>query len=165
MEHHGGGKVVCRAERPGEEAAVRAAVADAFVDEPVVADLVDALRASPDWVEGLSFVAEREGDLVAHILFTRALLDAPRRLVEVLTLGPVGWLAPISGGASARPCCATVWRESESDPSRLSSWKATPPTTPGSVSSPGARSASGAGRCASRSRPSRCSGSRRTSPG
>ena len=82
--------VVCRAERPGEEATVRAVVADAFVAEPVVADLVEGLRASPDWIGGLSLVAEAEGHVVAHILFSRALLDAPRRLVPVLVLGPVG---------------------------------------------------------------------------
>jgi len=69
---------------------VRAVVADAFVAEPAVADLVDALRSSPDWIDGLSFVAELDGRVVAHILFSRALLDAPPRLVEVLELGPVG---------------------------------------------------------------------------
>ena len=82
--------VHCRPERPGEEAAVRALVADAFVAEPVVADLVDGLRGSPDWIDGLSFVAEAEDRLVAHLLFTRGLLDAPRRLVEVLVAGPLG---------------------------------------------------------------------------
>ncbi|MBN2114384.1 MAG: hypothetical protein JW785_09685, partial [Acidimicrobiia bacterium] len=66
--------VVCRPERPGEEAAVRAVVADAFVAEPVVVDLVDALRASPDWIDGLSLVADVGDGPVAHILFTRALL-------------------------------------------------------------------------------------------
>ena len=35
--------IVCRPEQPGEEPAVRAVVADAFVAEPVVADLVDGL--------------------------------------------------------------------------------------------------------------------------
>ena len=83
-------EVILRPERPGEEAAVRAVVAGAFVDEPVVADLVDTLRASPDWIDGLSLVADAGEGPVAHILFTRALLDAPRRLVPVLTLGPVG---------------------------------------------------------------------------
>lgn len=83
-------EVVCRPERLGEAAAVRAVVADAFVAEPVVADLVDALRASPDWIDGLSLVADAGEGPVAHILFTRALLDAPRRLVPVLTLAPVG---------------------------------------------------------------------------
>ena len=90
MQESQGVGIVCRPERPGEERAVRSVVADAFVDEPVVADLVDALRVSPDWIDGLSLVAEVEGHLVAHVLFTRALLDAPRRLVPVLVLGPVG---------------------------------------------------------------------------
>jgi len=90
MEHGESSKALCRSERPGEEGAVRAVVADAFVDEPVVADLVDALRSSPDWIDGLSFVAEKDGGLVAHVLFSRARLDAPRCLVEVLVLGPVG---------------------------------------------------------------------------
>jgi putative acetyltransferase len=80
----------CRAERPGEEALVRAVIGDAFRDDPVVATLVDRLRESPDWIDGLSFVAETEGRIVGHILFTRGLLDAPRRLVDVLVLSPVG---------------------------------------------------------------------------
>jgi putative acetyltransferase len=83
------GSLVYRLERPGEEAAVRAVVADAFADEPVVADLFDALRASTDWVPGLSCVAELDGELIGHVLFSRSLLDAPERLVDVLVLSPV----------------------------------------------------------------------------
>ena len=81
--------VVFRRERPHEEAAVRAVVEDAFAGEPVVGELVDALRRSPDWLPGLSFVAELDGELIGHILFTRGLLDAPDRLVDVLVLSPV----------------------------------------------------------------------------
>jgi putative acetyltransferase len=81
--------LVLRPERPGEEGTIRAVVEDAFVGEPVVGELVDALRQSPDWVPGLSFVAELDGDVAGHILFTRSLLDAPRRLVAVLVLSPV----------------------------------------------------------------------------
>ena len=81
--------LVLRPERAGEEPAIRAVVDDAFVDEPVVGELVDALRQSPDWVPGLSFVAELDGTIVGHILFTRSLLDAPSRLVDVLVLSPV----------------------------------------------------------------------------
>ena len=77
-----------RPELPGEETEVRTVIEDAF-GERVVADLADALRTSPDWIEGLSFVAERAGRLIGHILFTRSLLDAPRRLVDVLVLSPV----------------------------------------------------------------------------
>ncbi len=78
----------CRAELPGEADAVHELVFDAF-GEPLVAELVDALRLSSDWIDGLSFVAELDSRLVGHMLFTRALLDAPRRLVPVLVLSPV----------------------------------------------------------------------------
>lgn len=78
-----------RVEHPGEDDDVRAVVADAFPDDPAVPELVDALRPSRHWIDGLSFVAELGGSLVGHILFTRGLLDAPRRLVEVLVLSPV----------------------------------------------------------------------------
>ena len=80
--------VRCRAEHAGDEPAIRALVADAF-GEPRVAELVDGLRASPDWIDGLSFVAELDGRLVGHVLFSRSLLDAPRRLVDVLVLSPL----------------------------------------------------------------------------
>jgi putative acetyltransferase len=83
------GSLAYRPERPGEAAAVRGVVEDAFVGEPVVGELVDALRRSPDWLPGLSFVAESDDELVGHILFTRSLLDAPARLVDVLVLSPV----------------------------------------------------------------------------
>lgn len=45
----------------------------------------------PDW-RGLSYVAELDGEIVANVIFTRSLLDAPKRLVEVLVLSPVGVL-------------------------------------------------------------------------
>lgn len=82
--------LVLRQELPGEEGTVRAVVEAAFVGESVVGELVDALRRSPDWIRGLSFVAELEGQVIGHILFTRGLLDAPSRLVDVLVLSPVG---------------------------------------------------------------------------
>ena len=80
---------IYRRERPGEEAQVRDVVRDAFAGEPVVATLVDRLRESPDWIDGLSFVAEVDDEIVAHVLFTRSLLDAPPRLVDVLVLSPM----------------------------------------------------------------------------
>ncbi|MBA3369589.1 MAG: GNAT family N-acetyltransferase, partial [Geodermatophilaceae bacterium] len=61
--------VVCRPERPGEVAALRDVVARSF-GEPVVADLVEALRVSTAWVPGLSFVAEYDGGVIGQALFT-----------------------------------------------------------------------------------------------
>ncbi len=55
----------------------------------VVADLVDTLRDTITSARGLSLVAELDGRVVGHIMFTPGLLDAPRRLVEVQVLSPL----------------------------------------------------------------------------
>lgn len=88
--------VLYRPERAGEAAGVRQVVVDAF-GQPKIGELVDRLRDSPDWLEGLSLVAEYQERLVGHILFSRGLLDAPRRLVDVLVLGPVSVATAIQG--------------------------------------------------------------------
>lgn len=85
-----------RPEAPGDAAAVRDVTLQAFgPGEEVVADLVDALRASSAHVPGLSFVAtvprpDRTEEVVGHVLLTRSWLDSPERLVEVLVLSPLG---------------------------------------------------------------------------
>ncbi len=57
-------------------------------DEAIVADLVDALQDS-DAYSGLSFIAERGGAPVGHVMLTRSWVDAPTRLVDVLVLSPL----------------------------------------------------------------------------
>ena len=88
-----------RSEKPQHRVAIRALHSAAFGDHGlVVADLVDALRdeIAPD--NGLSLVAvDSDGDVVGHAMFTRSLLDAPLRLVEVQVLSPVAVL-PIRQG-------------------------------------------------------------------
>lgn len=81
------GPVVVRPERPDDEAAVRQLVVDAFADE-ALGVLLDDLRASVAWLD-LSFVAERDGELVGHVAFSRAWVDDPGELVEVLVLSPM----------------------------------------------------------------------------
>jgi putative acetyltransferase len=85
--------VLIREEKPGDEAGVAKVHAAAFGEHGrVVVPLVAALRDSLADEPGLSLVAV-EGDSVAgHILFTRNLLDAPRQLVDVQVLSPVGVL-------------------------------------------------------------------------
>ncbi|HEY2519131.1 MAG TPA: N-acetyltransferase [Streptosporangiaceae bacterium] len=80
-----------RLSAPADEPAIAGVLTAAFGDEhgPVVARLVDALRASPAWDPALSFVAESAGQLTGYVLLTRNLLDAPRRLVDVLVLSPL----------------------------------------------------------------------------
>jgi putative acetyltransferase len=57
------------------------------------AALVDALRTDRGWLPHLSLVAECDGDVVGHVVATRAwIADAP-----VLGLGPIG-VVPITQG-------------------------------------------------------------------
>ena len=88
MGRHAPADIHLRREQPGDETQVAAIVEGAF-RERRIADLVATLRSSPDGVDGLGFVAENGRALVGHVLFSRALLDAPRRLVDVLVLSPV----------------------------------------------------------------------------
>ena len=69
--------------------AVRAVHRRAFGNDHgrTVAGLVDALRR--DDPAALSLVAEEAHEVVGHIMFSRCLLDAPRRLVPVQSLSPL----------------------------------------------------------------------------
>ncbi|HET6534026.1 MAG TPA: N-acetyltransferase [Actinoplanes sp.] len=81
--------MLLRAEQDRDHDAVRAVHRSAFGDGhgTTVAGLVDALREADP--AALSLVAEEDGDLVGHVMISRALLDAPRRLVPVGTLSPL----------------------------------------------------------------------------
>jgi putative acetyltransferase len=82
-----------RAEATSDWPAVRAVHLAAFGDHgDVVANLVDDLRESVARGDGLSLVAEERNDVVGHVMFTPSLLDAPKRLVAVQVLSPIGVL-------------------------------------------------------------------------
>ena len=79
-----------REELPGDRESVRDIHLRAFGNHGlVVADLVDSLRETITPKGGLSLVAGNDGQIVGHVMFTRSLLDAPRRLVEVHVLSPL----------------------------------------------------------------------------
>jgi putative acetyltransferase len=87
--------VEIRHEQKRDANAVRTVHLAAFGDHgPVVADLVDDLRAAPGQT---SLVAVEGDEVVGHVMFTASLLDAPRRLVEVQVLSPVGVLPAAQG--------------------------------------------------------------------
>ncbi|WP_367047752.1 N-acetyltransferase [Streptomyces sp. Je 1-332] len=79
---------ITRAETSADIPAIRAVVVAAF-DTPAEADLVDALRADPAWIDGLSVVtADQDGKIVGHALLTRCRIgDTP-----ALCLAPVAVL-------------------------------------------------------------------------
>jgi putative acetyltransferase len=57
-----------------------------------VANLVDDLRDAVARGEGLSLVAEERDEVVGHLMFSPSLLDAPKSLVRVQVLSPIGIL-------------------------------------------------------------------------
>jgi len=85
-----------RAERPGDRESVRSLQVRAFGEKDsaehglTVGNLIDSLRETITPASGLSLVAEQDGQIVGHVMFTRSLLDAPRQLVEVQVLSPLG---------------------------------------------------------------------------
>ncbi len=90
-----------RTEVDGDAEALRELHLRAFGDHGrTVATLVDDLRR----IEGcLSLVASEDGRPVGHVMFTRSLLDAPPRLVDVQVLSPLAvlpsWQGQGIGGA------------------------------------------------------------------
>jgi putative acetyltransferase len=86
--------VLIREERAGDHDQVRELHSRAFGDHGVhvVAPLVEDLRRSLAAEPGLSLVACEGDAVVGHALFTRSILDAPARLVDVAVLSPIGVL-------------------------------------------------------------------------
>lgn len=80
------GDLLVRAERPAD-LAVAADLVEAAFGGPVVRHLLESLRSSNAWRS--AFVAERAGEILGHVSFTRGWLDAPTRLFEVLVLSPM----------------------------------------------------------------------------
>ena len=82
---------VLRREQSSDESGV-AAVHTAAFDGPEVPDLVAALRSASGPLSTTSIVACVDGSVVGHVMLSPGRLDAPRRIVDVLTLSPLGVL-------------------------------------------------------------------------
>ncbi|HEY2175686.1 MAG TPA: N-acetyltransferase [Mycobacteriales bacterium] len=74
-----------RPEIPGDRVDVRTVHTAAF-GRSAEADLVDSLRATEGWLPSLSLVAEQDGTIVGHVLFSDVLLAGR----PVLSLAPLG---------------------------------------------------------------------------
>jgi putative acetyltransferase len=88
-------ELILRPEVAADHAAVRGVIEAAF-GGPDVAVLLDELRTSEAWLD-LSFVAELEGEVVAHVAFSRAWVDDPGELIEVLVLSPMSVRPDVAG--------------------------------------------------------------------
>ncbi len=78
---------------------VQAAFASAEHSDGTEQDLVDALRRGPAFIPKLSLVAEEDGTLLGHILFTKMKVGDR----EALALAPWPCGPATSGRGSARP--------------------------------------------------------------
>ncbi|GAB3806005.1 N-acetyltransferase [Micromonospora zhanjiangensis] len=81
-----------RPERAEDHEAVREVHTRAFGDGERVPTLVDTLRAAVAPVAPVSLVATVDDRVVGHVLLSACRLDAPPRLVDVLSLSPLGVL-------------------------------------------------------------------------
>ena len=86
-----------RPERVEDHDAVRDVHARAFGDGERVPRLVDALRAAAASVPPMSLVATVDGRVVGHVMLSACRLDALPRLVDVLSLSPLGVLPEFQG--------------------------------------------------------------------
>lgn len=85
----GDGELVIRHETEADHPAVREVHTHAFGSERVPG-LVEALRTAPAPLAPMSFVATLAGRVVGHVLLSAVRLDAPRRIVDVMSLSPLG---------------------------------------------------------------------------
>jgi putative acetyltransferase len=84
--------LIVRDEAPGDVAPIRELHAFSFNDGGKVSSLVDALRAARGAVAPMSFVGVLDGWIAGHVMLTAGRLDAPRRIVDVCVLAPLGVL-------------------------------------------------------------------------
>ncbi|MDQ1720550.1 MAG: putative acetyltransferase, partial [Pseudonocardiales bacterium] len=64
--------MVVERERPADPAAIREVVRAAFADHQSVADLVDLIRASPEFVPELALVARVDGEVAGFVMLSHA---------------------------------------------------------------------------------------------
>src|SRR4051794_40840941 len=85
-----------RPERAADFAAIRAVVAAAFKSD-AEADLVEKIRASPEYIPELSLVAELDGEIVGHVMISLAELDDGNSRRTLYQLAPLA-VAPARHG-------------------------------------------------------------------
>lgn len=89
-------KVNIRAEQPQDYAAIRQ-VNDAAFEQENEGRLIGALRALPDFIPGLSLVAEAGNKAIGHILFFPAEIRGKQAVHPTLTLAPMAVLPQYQG--------------------------------------------------------------------
>jgi putative acetyltransferase len=84
--------IAIRAETPADIAAIYAVNQRAFVGRVAEPNLVNANRLSKDFIPELSLVAEENGRVVGHILFSPIYIQTDTRPIPALSLAPMAVL-------------------------------------------------------------------------
>jgi putative acetyltransferase len=82
--------VSIRPEQPDDRERIREVHALAFGPGEPVPDLVDALRSAQAPLTPRSYVATDGDHVLGHVMLSASRLDAPRRIVDVWVLSPLG---------------------------------------------------------------------------
>lgn len=91
-------RTVIERERPADQAAIRTVVGTAFATQPSVVELVDLIRASPEFVPELALVARVEGQVAGFVMLSHAELVADGGARHrVLTLSPLAVAPALQG--------------------------------------------------------------------
>ncbi|MBK5224030.1 MAG: N-acetyltransferase [Acidimicrobiia bacterium] len=88
MDDHDDARWVIRREVADDHAAV-AAVVEAAFGSPAEARLVDAIRASSEYIAELALVAELDGRVVGHVMISRATLVDGEHERRIVMLSPL----------------------------------------------------------------------------
>jgi len=84
--------IIIRQETPSDIAAIHAVNKQAFDNREAEAGLVNAIRNTENFIPELSLVAEENGQIVGHILFSRIHIETENGQVSALALAPMAVL-------------------------------------------------------------------------
>ncbi len=84
--------IIIRHETPSDIAAIHAVNKQAFDGREAEPGLVDAIRKSENFIPELSLVAEQNGQILGHILFSRIHIETENGQVPALALAPMAVL-------------------------------------------------------------------------
>jgi putative acetyltransferase len=89
--------MLIRAETPRDAPAIFSVNKQAFDGRDAEACLLDAVRASQAFIPDLSLVAEQNGELIGHILFSRIQIESEAGPLPALALAPLAVLPAHQG--------------------------------------------------------------------
>jgi putative acetyltransferase len=81
--------MIIRPEQPTDYLAIREVNVLAFDHRENEANLVEAIRRTPEFIPTLSLVAEVDGQVVGHVLFSPIIIDTPHGQVPAISLAPI----------------------------------------------------------------------------